>query len=259
MSIHKMATYEFKNTIRIFNIGDVHRGNACCDTDFFNKTINYIKSEPDAYWVSTGDLLEAATKNSKSDTYEALNIQEELNIITEELNPIKYKCLGFVASNHHNRINNEIGLSLDGVLSDKLGIPFLGITGLLRVSIKNTPYYLCLHHGIGGGSSSGSKINNAMRISNNYAGADVYMSGHTHNYSHVPFTQQIISRRNGNVRTMVSHSIVTGHCLKWKDSYAEKLGLSPAPVGFAYIDLKINPSNRDNYKYITPGFFDKGY
>jgi len=234
-------------------MGDIHRGNQNCDLAFLYSTINTIKENPNAYWVSTGDLLEVATKNSKSDSYEASNLQYELDTLTTELSVISDKCLGFVASNHHNRVDKEIGISIDKVLAHNLNIPFLGITGLIRVQICTSPYFMCLHHGIGGGTYGG-KVNNAMRIAHNYLGADIYMSGHTHTYSHVPFMQQVVDRKRGSIRTILSHSVVTGHCLKWKESYAEKLALHPAPIGFAYIDLFPNASNRSNSRLAKPGF-----
>jgi len=250
----KIAKYDFCDPIRIFNIGDVHRGNHNCNTQFLRNVVQIIADNPNYYWISTGDLLEVATKASVSSVYESINVQSELELLVRDLSPIKDKCLGFVASNHHNRIDKESGVSLDKYIATSLSIPFLGITGIIRVSILTGHYYICLHHGIGGGTHGG-KLNNAMRVASNYLGADIYMSGHTHTYSHSTFLQQVISRKKMVVRKILSHVVITGHCLSWEGSYAEKMALHPAPIGFSYVDLGININGNDINKDITPGFF----
>lgn len=64
--------------IEIVNLGDIHWGNANCDRKAFVGVVNYIKDNPNAYWVSTGDLLNIATKDSKSFNYNASNSQKRI-------------------------------------------------------------------------------------------------------------------------------------------------------------------------------------
>lgn len=251
-----IAQYKFSETVRLYNLGDIHRGNANCNEKFFRETVQRIADEPNAYWISTGDLLECATRHSISDVHAAMSTQEELDVIESELQPIKHKCLGFVSSNHHHRINKETGVSLDRMVAAHCGLKYLGDTGLINVTVGRGSYYIVLHHGTGGGTE-GNAVNRALKAAGNYQGADVYMSGHTHKSTAVPFNQQIIDRKRGIVRNVLSYSIVTGHCLDWKGSYAERMALKPAPLGFAFVDLGLNENGNEAAKRITPGFLSR--
>lgn len=248
--------HKFGETTRLYNLGDVHRGNKNCSVKFFHDVIKTIAEDKNAYWISTGDLLEVATTGSVSDTYSALSPNEELEILSEELSLISDKCLGFTSSNHHHRTYKETGISLDKTLSARCGIPYLGDHGLLNITIGQGSYFIVLHHGTGGGSE-GNAVNRALKATGNHAGADCYLSGHTHKAVCVPFNQQIIDRKRSIVRNVLSYSIVTGHFLEWKGSYAERMGLKPAPIGAAFIDLGINHSGREETKSINPGFLSK--
>lgn len=108
-----MHTYKFNESVKIVNLGDVHRGNKNCNTKLLKKNIDYILANDDVYWVSTGDLLEVALKSSKSSCYDSSSLDDETDDLTKELSPISHKCLGFVRSNHHNRLYKDSGLSLD--------------------------------------------------------------------------------------------------------------------------------------------------
>lgn len=251
-----ITQYKFSDRIRLYNLGDIHRGNAQCDVKFLHMAIKAIQNDKRAYWVSTGDLLEIATTSCVSDSYEAMSPQDELDTLCEELEPIKSKCLGLVASNHHNRINKESGLNLDKLISMQMGIKFLGISSIIDVTCKRCSYFIHMHHGVGGGTQ-GNKVNRALKVAENYSGCDIYFSGHTHTYSHTPFQQRVVDRKRVKIRSILSHSIVTGHCLDWSGSYAEKMALRPAPIGFAYVDLGALNSGREANKKIEPGFFSK--
>jgi hypothetical protein len=249
--------HKYTHSVSVFNLGDTHRGNHCFNQSFWRKTIRHIADDPDAIWVSTGDLLEVALKSSVSSVYESQTVQWEMDAIAEELQPIKHKCLGFVASNHHNRTDKETGISLDRMVAAQVGIQFLGISGLLNITIGRCSYYLHLHHGSGGGGSEGNKVNRALKVASNCQGADVYLSGHTHTYSHTPFLQRVIDRKRGITRDILSHSVVTGHCLDWVGSYAEKAAMKPAPLGFSVVTLEGTGQSPglERAKKITPWFY----
>jgi len=248
-----ILTYRFNESVKIVNLGDIHRGNGNCNVKFLKHVIGEIEADPNCYWVSTGDLLEVATKHSVSDVHSARSTQEELDALSEELLPIRDKCLGFVASNHHNRVDKHTGLSLDRAVGFQVGIPYLGITGMINVVVGNGSHFICLHHGTGGGTI-GNGLNRAYKASGIYKGCDVYMSGHTHKMNATPFLQQIIDRKRGIVRVIKGYVLITGHCLDWSESYAERMNLDPASLGFSYVDIKPNPSGREDTKNISQGF-----
>ena len=201
--------------IEIVNLGDIHWGNANCDRKSFIDVINYIKDNPNVYWVSTGDLLEISTKDSKSFDYNASNPQNEFNEMLDILKPISNKCLGFVRSNHHKRIQKSVGIDLDKAIANLLNIPLLGTTGFLRVVVGNCGYFLCLHHGIGGGSKLGSKANNTLQMGINFKGFDVYLSGHNHtNFVHVSL-DYVLDRKHYKLIPNPVYYVCAGHFLNY--------------------------------------------
>jgi hypothetical protein len=249
-----MQTHQFDRAIRLYNLGDVHYGSHLCDEPLLKKLINTIAADDSAYWVSTGDLLDAALKNSKSSVYESCSPEEELDGLTSLLQPIQSKCLGFVASNHHNRVQREVGISLDRVLADRSGLPFLGISAIIKITCGRCSYFISLHHGVGGGSS-GNKLNRAMTLAQNWLGADVYFTGHTHSFSYAQDIQTIIDRKRDKTTEITTHHVTTGHYIKYPGSYAEDLGLKAKPRGSAFAGLTANGSGQELNKAVAVGFW----
>ena len=249
----KIIKHKFDREVKIVNLGDIHRGNPGCNDKFLRQIIKEIAEDPDCYWLSTGDLLEVATKHSVGNSHDAISTQREIDLLSEELLLIRNKCLGFVASNHHNRISKETGLSLDKMLASHAGLPYLGITGILNITIGQGSYFLCLHHGTGGGTV-GNAINRAHKAAGIYKGCDLYLTGHTHKMDVHPFQQQIVDRKRNIIRTIQSYLVITGHCMLWEGSYAESMNLDPAPIGFARVTLSENINGREEGKSIKIDF-----
>lgn len=250
-----MQVHQFPHEIRLYNLGDVHRGNKTCNVSRFLKTVNAIKADPHARWISTGDILETATNNSKSDSYSAMSPEEELDAITDELAPIVDKCLGFVASNHHNRIEKEVGLSLDTILSSRLKIPFLGKSAIIEVVCGRCAYFIGMHHGVGGGTD-GNKVNRALKLAQNWLGLDVYMTGHTHTYSYHPDIQTVLDRKRRKTTEITSHHIITGHYIDYPGSYAEDMGLKAKPIGSAVVELAFHDAGNEMNKRVRAWLSD---
>lgn len=249
----KIVQFKYDGPVRIVNLGDIHRGNPNCNERFLKKTIGEIAADKNTYWVSTGDMLEVAIKHSVGGVHEAVSVQEEVDLLSEELAPIADKCLGFVSSNHHSRVDKHTGLSLDKAFAAQAGIPFLGISGIINVTIGKGSYFIHLHHGTGGGTA-GNAVNRAIKGSGIYKGCDLYMSGHTHKMDLHPFLQQVVDRKRGLVRTLQSYVVITGHCLDWEASYAEAMNLEPAPIGFSVVELFPNGNGKEETKKIKVDF-----
>lgn len=235
-----LQTYRFNEPIEIVNLGDVHYGHKNCDINGFNNIVDYIKKNKNVYWVSTGDLMEVNFKSNKTFDYGNLPLKEELDALYEQLTPIKDKCLGIVGSNHHKRLEKEVGLNLDALMCQLLGINYLGITGFLRVIVGDCGYFICMHHTNGFGKSRGAKANNAQRLSDVYRGYDIYMNGHTHCYQHFIDVYTILDRKHYKNMDVKTHFITTGHYLKYENSYAEEMLLTPAPRGSSIVHLGMN-------------------
>lgn len=252
----KIQSYNFDSDIKIVNLGDIHRGDPCHDNKLFKKAIQFIMDNPEVYWVSTGDLLNVSLESSKSDTYKSLSPQDEFDILIKELNPIANKCLGFVKSNHHNRFDRAVGMSLDKMLGKQLQVPFLGAIGALKVTCDHNSYYIVMHHGTDGGRKRGAKVNRLQELSELIGGADIYLEGHTHHYNSFVDDVVYIDKKRGNLVTMKATFVTTGHCLDWDGSYAQDLKLRSAPKGFAVLNLKAAATGNLVNKKIEVAFFN---
>jgi len=228
--------HKFSDSIKLYNLADVHRAHPGCDAAFLNTIIGMIKDDPSAYWVSTGDLGELALSGSKGDVYTTESAQWELDKLTEELSPIGGKCLGFTFSNHHKRVQSASGLDFDMVLSKQIGVPYLGKTGCLNLVVGKASYYVVLHHGVGGGGR-GNKINRAKMLSTQRPGADLYLTGHVHTYDAFPVFQKHIDKKKNEIAKMVCWHQIGGHFLQYDDSYADMMMLEESPVACGMVEL----------------------
>ena len=245
----KIKQYVFDHPLKLYNISDVHRGNECCNGGFFREIIDQVASDPYAYWLSTSDLGECATKNSKSESYGAMSPDQELELLEKELKPIANKCLGFVYSNHHKRIYQEAGMSFDKVLAKILQIPYIGMTGCLALTVGRGTYYIIMHHGVGGGTR-GNKINRAKKFSEQRPGADLYLTGHTHTYEAFWLYQKYIDRKRLKTTKFIAYHQIAGHFIKYDESYADAMMLEESPVACGSINLGYCASGRNADKTI---------
>ena len=248
--------YKFDSGIRLFNIGDVHRGDASCDADLLHKVIAEIENDPDAWWVSTGDLLNTAMRGMKHDSiHDSLTLREEYKLLKQELLPIAEKCLGVVSSNHTGRVRDLTSLDLDEVFCGELGVPYLGDLGLINITCQRTSYFVAMHHGVGGGKGKGGKINGLEDMERIVPGADVYLTGHTHQYMAFINDNAYIDRKRNLLSYHKAWFCTTGHFLNWDGSYAQRLKLRPAPKGAAVALLASSMSGVSANKDVTFSLF----
>lgn len=250
----KQVKHNFNGDIEIMNIGDVHRGSVACDTALLHKTINYIKENPNCYWVSTSDLLETALRGDKFGAiYHSMSVQDELDTLVEEFRPIADKCLGFVDSNHHGRIQKVVGLDVNKILASELKIPFFGDVGYMKLVCDRNAYNVHLYHGNGGGVTPGAKTNASVSTANMVPDADLYLSGHTHNYLHYP--QEICKTDDKRDKTddIIQHFVTTGHFLIYEKSYAIKALYKKGPRCASLVLLK--GGNGGSTHRVVPSMF----
>ncbi len=247
--------YRFSHDIELYNIGDVHRGDQACDVALYLKTIEAVKENPFARWVSTGDLLNVALFGSKSDAYYSKNVGQEVEELSEELAPIADKCLGFVGSNHHDRFDRAVGMSLDRLLAQLLRLPYLGSVGKFVVTCGRASYWIAMHHGTGGGRTTGAKANIQDRLMELAPCFDVYLSGHTHTYMVSPSAQRYPDRKRLLEAPLQQWRVTTGHFLDYDKSYAGRLMLREMPKGAAVLHLRHAESGNARNKKVSTNLF----
>jgi len=251
----KIKQYKFDNSITLFNIGDVHRGNKGHDNKLFQKVIKYIKEHDNCYWLSTGDLLDVSIPSSEFLDLDGKSLGVEYELLIDDLWEIRDKGLCIVGSNHHKRFQRATGMSLDRLIAKELNIDYLGYFGIIDIVCGRNSYITALHHGIGSGRTRGSKSNNLERLQALFPCADIYMEGHTHTYDTWKTVIHYLDRKRNNVAKMLSTFVVTGHCLIWEESYAPELKLSEHPQGFAMLELAASNVGRISNKEVKVDLF----
>jgi hypothetical protein len=239
---NKIPKFNFHDNTDIINLGDVHYGNVACNKKFFKQILDFIKSNSNVYWLSTGDILDVNISKSKFYDSEGLELNEEFNEITDLLQPISNKCLGFVGSNHSDRIQKLAGVNFDQILAKVLNIKYLGGMGLINCTLStsntiNHAYYIAMTHGRSNAMTIGSKANSMQRISDMFANIDLALEGHTHTYMTSIKEVQVIDRAHNKLKTNKVTMCVCGHCLEWAKSYAPDGKYSPTPLGFPMFTL----------------------
>jgi hypothetical protein len=213
--------------INIYFISDVHLGNKQSKVSALKQTIDQIKDDKRGYWIGTGDIFDAIMWKDKrydpdihtNDYVESL-VKEGFKL----LEPIKDKCLAVGDGNHEDKYRTMNGVSLIGMLADKLGATYYGYSCLMRVQVLSTAgsqsvvYFI--HHGYGGGRSQGAQVKKCE---------DAMKLAHAHFYviSHVHFkpvgdlvTREITS--DGKLRDVPHKFVVTGAYQDNLAGYADK-------------------------------------
>lgn len=247
--------YKFQDDIELYNIGDVHRGDKACDVPLYYKVIEEVKRNPFARWISTGDLCNVALAGSKSGSYYSSNVGQEVEDLSKELAPIADKCLGLVSSNHHDRFDRAVGMSLDKLLASFLGVPFLGDLGRVVVTCGRTSYWVAFHHGVGGGRTTGAKANIQDRLMDLAPCFDLYCSGHTHTFMVTPSSQRYPDRKRLTHKPLDQWRVTTGHFLEYDASYAGKLMFKEMPKGSSVCHLKASGLGVQHNKRIKTWLF----
>lgn len=227
--------------IFIIPLSDVHIGEKGFNEKILNDIIEDVTTIDNLYVVLIGDLINNATKNSKSDVYqEIMTPHEQVNYIVEKLKPIKHKILGSVSGNHEDRTSRDSGVDLSNVIADFLGIPYDSASLVYQIkhgtfgSGKNN-YVIYTTHGFGGGGTKGAKANKLQKLSD-ICLADLYIMGHLHDIITFSDSVYVPDTRHDRMILKTRQYLITGSCLEY-GGYAEKMGLRPGKAGYPLVKL----------------------
>jgi len=231
------------NNIEIVCISDWHAGSRNFDKKMAVKLIEYINYNDNVYVISVGDLTNNALKNSKSDVYTSLSPSEEIDLVCskELLGSInKDKWLLMTSGNHGNRTLKEVGLSVDELIAERLGVKevFCPYLTVLNVQLNMNSYFITVHHGAGGGGTIGGKANTLNKLSNIVIGTDIVIMGHTHSPMMIPRLQYMVDKKHNKICEQVTYMINAGTLHNYDDSYAEEKMLQPSQLGQAIITIE---------------------
>ena len=177
--------------IELYTLSDLHLGDKHCDYKKILNVVNNIQTNPNAYVILNGDLINNATTQSVSDTYsETMSPMQQLKVVKDLFEPIKNKIIAITSGNHENRTYKTDGIDLTEILAIELGLAdryspesamiFLKF-GKQNGHYSNRPvsYMIYVTHGAGGGRREGSKVNKLVDLAG-IVDADIYIHSHTH-------------------------------------------------------------------------------
>lgn len=181
--------------IKILSLSDIHIGDINCDFKLLQRRLDYIKSDPECYCILSGDLMNTATRSSKSDIYsELIPPKEQLERCVDIFGEIKDKILCIVPGNHELRTYKSEGIDMTAIMAAQLGLSdkYSDTTALLFIRFGKAArakhsgkgkrplcYSAYVTHGGGGGRKEGGKVNRLADLAS-IVDADIYIHSHTH-------------------------------------------------------------------------------
>jgi hypothetical protein len=243
----KVVTRKFTprgNSIYLIPLADSHIGHTASNLEMFYNYCQLINSYDDCYTILLGDQMETATKQSIGMAMfeEEIHVPQQMEALHKILKPLadNNKILGMIPGNHELRIAQLTGMNITEHLCNLLNVEYLGYQGFLNLKVGDQSYDIMVHHGVGGGSTSGAKVNSVERLGR-VAVCDAYLMGHTHikhfteDYIHEIRDGQLISRRR--------YYITCGSFLNYWGGYPEINRLVPSVPGGVCIELRGDSKN----------------
>ena len=100
--------------------------------------------------------------------------------------PVRHLIIGALMGNHEKSMKTKQSLNVHSALCDQLNIIDLTDEAIIRVRAKwdktTSTTVIYLRHGYGAGRTPGAEPNKLARMLNEWEGADVCLSGHSHSF-----------------------------------------------------------------------------
>lgn len=231
---------QFSDDITIYPISDVHLGSLEHNEKEWADFVYGLVSDPNAYVILAGDLMNNATRSSVSNIFdETLRPREQKERLVKMLKPIKDKILCAVSGNHERRSIKDVDddpmydvmckLDIEDVYRQNMA--FLKIqmgSAKMRKNGKGATYTLAITHGAGGGVLSGSTINRNERFAYAIDNLDCLIVGHTHKGMVSKPAKIVIDPRNDVVSIKPFTVVSTQSWLSYGGYAAQKMLLPAA-------------------------------
>lgn len=228
-----IKTFKFKSAINLYCFTDVHIGAKDHDKVKFAKAIDMLKKDKNGYCFFNGDNLEFTPGGHHGATNEqSTSNTDQINEFVDLVKSLGKKVLFFRTGNHEARAADLCDVHVYSVLSKTLSIPELH-RGMEEVHfyIGKKKIRLVSSHGEGGNSK---RALTQMQIT--FPGADIYFTGHTHEFYCIE-TNETVETSSGEEVRKGQLEICGGSFLGWAD-YARSKNMRPTKTGcyVLYID-----------------------
>lgn len=266
MIVEKRITLkDSKKPLSIIPLGDIHLGAGTTDLTYLRKTVKYIATHPNTYWLGMGDYIDAIMPNDKRFEARCIDKRYTINDISHFIetqtkdmidifSPISSKCLGLIEGGHEELISKRYYYDPLREMCRALDTEYLGVSAFIRVYF--TPYkhkkdeprrkhhqiMIWAHHGWFAGRKVGGKINNMVDNAANFR-ADIYLYGHSHTILTYFKPMMDPGTRGKTIYKKKQLFASTGSFLetysKGAPNYAERRGFPPQKIGA--INIKCYP------------------
>jgi hypothetical protein len=190
VTTHKVF-YNYGDTFKLKPIADIHLGNKACDVKAFKEYM--AECDEKTLFIGIGDLLDCVIVKDVKRYRKSVDASEGDSIIDEQidlaydiLQPYRDNIIGLGHGNHEDEIIKHCGTNPIKRICKRLEVPFLGYSGLVRLTFRNTKggrgrlVVVRYHHGWGGGSRTQGADLTKFSKDISYWDADIYLYGHVH-------------------------------------------------------------------------------
>lgn len=224
-------------------LGDLHRGDRHLTSRGLGKLIGYLDwamARPNAYVFLMGDILNVASRQSKTNPFESMSGNDEYSRAIELFRPYASRIIGAITGNHEQRMYRDYGFNPLQPFCSELGIEYCGFSSCIKIRVGARKqkrekgqfeqiYWGFAHHGNGGGGTLGAAINRKMKLQEIVHGMDFYMAGHDHQL--VAGSRNVLLPKRDTIEHQRVHYIDTGSFLDWDGSYAEEAAMPISKLG----------------------------
>lgn len=222
-------------------IGDLHRGDRHLTQRGLGKLkgyLDWVQSRPNARIFLMGDILNTASRGSKTNPFESLSGDDEYQRAVDLFKPYADQIVGCITGNHEQRMYKDYGFNPLRPFCNELNIPFCGFSAAIKLRVGKRKgskdsyeqvYWGFAHHGAGGGGTLGAALNKKVKLQEIVHGMDFYMAGHDHQL--ICGTRNILMPKRDTIVHQRVHYIDTGSFLDWNESYAEEAAMPVSKQG----------------------------
>jgi hypothetical protein len=245
---------------KLWAIGDVHLYNRACIVSEIDALIAEIKDDPLALWIGLGDLADCISPyDPRFDAQEVAPDKREnffqklgrciVKDLVEKFAPIKDKCVGMLRGNHESKYESQTDQAIMSDVCENLGVRYCDYCcafDLVFVAGKRREVFkVWAHHGAGGATTTGGKINKLKKAMTEVFDADIYLMGHCHEQLDLSLVH-LYQDEKGVIRQKKKQGVITGAYLATYHSGASGYGEQKlyAPVSLGSSAVTIVPGSR---------------
>jgi len=243
----KVITYQGDqewSVAKIIPLADFHIGDRNCDMQLIKRLLDEVKETPNMLCTLSGDLIDAAVKQSVGDTYGAtLSPMEQLKRCTELFADIADKVICIHGGNHESRVYKQDGIDLTEMMAIQLGIEerYSPTTAFVFLEFGHrhhgtfSRYSIYSTHGTRGGRKEGAKAIQLADLAS-IVDADVYICAHTHLPMSFKEAFYRVDPTHRTVKKTTKLFVNTAAALDY-GGYGDKSGFKPSALEYPIIEL----------------------